>query len=405
MRATLFALLAATLFALLAGTTSAAYVSVADEAEAYPVLRRVGSLTPLRWDVGDLAARRLSAAAVRVSSRGARFVPAGQLLTGLGGWHRSPCTATPGALCRTPGNTTLFPERPGDVSIPGAAERVADGFAVDIAAQGCSRHAARQISDTDAYTVSLCDITQKGYHFLLVGDTVYSLERDEQFWFYLLVSVGAIVVVTSVAQNIATLLGGAGEATSVWLELGAAVLLLAVTWYGAAFVTVGDVVFYFSAVAYVALNTVYWALQQGEEGVPVNVLLGALMLTLCRLYDGAECEYLGPVLLLFLARAFHKAHCILQTPLYTGGWRSAAAAGERGVVPALAVRGENLLFFASQVAVLLDFLLAGLAHQFGFRALFARGDVGDAFFAVLTLVAYELSVLLQTRPEHPSRRI
>jgi hypothetical protein len=383
----------------LAAAAGATYVPIADETGAYPLLRRVGSLAPLRWDVGELAALRLGAAAVRVSSRGARFISPGAHLTWFEGWNHSACPAAPGALCRTPGNTTLFPEHTESVSIPGSAARVGDPFAAGIATRGCARHAARRISDTSAYTVSLCDVTQKDLHFLLVGDTVYVRERDEKLWFYLVVSAATIVVVTSVAQNIAQLLGGARETAGTRLELAAALLLPAVAWYGTAFVTVGDVVFFFATIAYVALHVVLHAVYSctgdARFAVPVNVLLGALMLTLCRVYDGAESEYLGPVLLLFLARTFQKAHRVLETPLYTGGWRPVDHTTDADAVPALAAEGHEWLFLASQLAVLADFLLAGLAHQYGFRPLFARGTTGDAFFVVLFLVAYELSVLVR----------
>ena len=358
---------------LLAVGARAVYVSITDEAEAYPLLQHAGSPAPLRWGVGELAALRLAATAVRVSDRGVRFVPAGMWLTSLGGWAHSPCAATTDSLCHTPAGTVLFPQNATAVRIPGNAERVSDDFARPLAETGCSRDSARLVVSGDVYTVSLCDVTQANHDFLLVGDTVHVRRRPQYLWFYLVVSVGTIVVVTSVAQNIAKLLGGEAEPTPRWLELGAAVLLVAVSWYGAAFVTVGDMIFYFACIAHVLLNTVYWWFAGREGGVPVNVLLTSLLLALCRMYDGIESEYIGPLLLLFLARAFHKAHAVLCTPLYTLGRRPPAPDGERGAVPGLAVAGHDLLFLVSQAAVLADFMLAGLAHQYGFRGPFARG--------------------------------
>jgi hypothetical protein len=350
----------------------AVYVPITDEAAAYPLLRRGGSPAPLHWGRGELATLRLAAAAVRVSDRGVRFVPAGMWLADLGGWGDSPCAAAPDALCRTPANTTLFPEDAAAVLIPGDAARVADAFARPLAETGCSRDAARLVAAVDSYAVSLCDVTQAEFDFLLVGDVVHARRRPQRLWFYLAVSVGALVVVTSVAQNVAVLLGGKAEPTPLWLELGAAVLLVAVSWVDAAFVTVGDVIFYFACIAHVLLNAAYWWFAAGGDGgVPVNVLLAALLLALCRMYDGAESEYVGPLLLLLLARAFHKAHAAARAP----------------------PRGRALLL-AAQAAVLGDFMLAGLAHQYGFRGLFARGPDGDAFFAVLALAAYLLAVAL-----------
>lgn len=358
---------------LMFASSGAVYVSIQDSQEAYPLLRRVGSGETLRWGVGELALLRLSSAAVRVSNRGARFVQAQSTLHGLSGWGHSPCRAATGLLCRTPGGTGLFPEEPSLAVIPGSADLVADPFAAGIASQPCLRYASRLVQETDTYSVTLCDITQKGLNLVVAEDGVYALDRDEHLWFYLVVSIGTVVLVTAVAQNIASLLQEDVKATSRGLELFCALVLIAVSSFGISYITLGDMLFHYFTVAYVALNTAYWALSGSAGGIPVNMLLGTLMLTLCRLYNGIECEYVGPLLFLLLTRCFDKALTAFRSPLL------------------------NTPPFANQVFLVLDFLLAGLAYQYGVRALFTRGGEADALFVVMVLLAYSLAVFLHDR--------
>jgi len=355
---------------LAAGVCNAVYIPLDDTPTAYPLLRRVGESEPIRWASGELAALRLGANAVRVSDRGVRFVPANMPLYF---WDYSTttndstaCHGRPGAFCATPGGTLLFPESAADARIAGDAALVDDALGRHIAeTEGCERNAARGIDYTTTYAVTLCDVTQKSFSFLMARGRVRAARLGDEMWYYALVCVAVVVLVTCLAQNIASLLEDATPPGNLAVELGAALLLPAISWYRLSLVTTGDVIFHWYSFFYVLLGTGLWAAAKPADrrGAPINVLLGALLHALCRVYDGIESEYVTPLLFLVLVRAFHKAQR----------------------------QDNNILAYMS---VLADFALAGLAHQFGFRALFAQGRVADLFFAVLALAAYSLCGML-----------
>lgn len=358
-----------------ASCATAVYLPLEDVPTSYPLLREAGTDHPLRWSTGRVAALRLSSEAVRISNKGVRFVPPVMKLhtyeTG------ALCTPSPGAFCQTPGGTTLFPEEASAALIPGRSDLVSDPFGEDLASETCSSFSGRQIVDTEDYTATLCDITQKGFDFLAHDGYVNAALRVDSLWFYFFLSVATVILVTSVAQNIANLLGEDTPPGKLWLELLAVLTLLALSWFDIRLATGGDVIFYFFCIGYVVFGVGYWvarrAVSGAETGVPVNVLLGAILLTLCRLYDGIECVFLSPVLFALLVRAFHRGLLL--------------------VAPTSDPAPEPILL-ATQASVWLDFLLAGVAHQYGFRVLFSSRHEGDLLFAVLVTFAAALSLAI-----------
>ena len=226
----------------------AVYVPVEDSPDAYPLLKNTDGGGVVRWSRGRMATLRLSSNAVRISNRGVRFIPMTMSLHSTDAWPATGCTASTTALCRTTEGVTVFPEAASDARIPGYSGKVRDSFGVAVAEQECQRFASRIITDTDSYAITLCDITQKGFNFIVTSDTVMQLDRDGHLWFYLAVSIGTVVLVTSVAQNIAHLLGESKVVTSLWLELTAALVLIGVSPFGLAFVTTGDVLYYLSLI-------------------------------------------------------------------------------------------------------------------------------------------------------------
>lgn len=384
-------------FLSIARLAHAVYVPVEDTEVSYPVLKHALDGTVLRWSLGDTAALRLSSTALRISNRGVRFVAPTMRLSNLHDWAQTRCTFVEDALCQTPAGDLLFPESALQALVPASGSGALGAFTSLLSKSACSRSAARTVVDIDWYAVTLCDITQKGFHFVLDGDLLYTRQKEESFLFYLLVSIGTVVLVTAVAQNIAHLLDTATAVTSVFLELGMSLLLTGVcSFSGLNFATEGDTLYYWFTFGYVLVNLAYWVLRlystrdpAGAQGaVPVNVLLGALLLTLTRLYDGAESEYVTPVLFLLLVRCFHKGQKFFYTPLLVD-----TVTCEDPYF----MHADTPLYFFGQVTLLLDFTLAGLTHQYGFRSLFHKAHVGDMFFGVLALAAYSLSVLLWDR--------
>ena len=170
-------------------------------------------------------------------------------------------------------------------------------------------------------------------------------------------------------------------------------LLATCTATGLNFGTRVDEICYWFTFSYVLFNLLYWLLATlytpDTQGVPVNALLGTLLLTLSRLYDGFECNYVTPVLFMLLARSFEKAAACLDQQ-------------EQDLIQEEEPKMHTLLDFLWRVTLLLDFALVALAERYGFRPLFASSSNADLFFVVLTVAACSLSGILRAQHHRPA---
>jgi hypothetical protein len=255
--------------------------------------------------------------------------------------------------------------------IPYRYEQIADPLAKHVGHQQCRRSSARKVANVSTYAITLCDVTQKHFEVVLIGEEIFVRDHDESFFFYAVISITTIIIVTSVAQNIAHLLGDVDAVTNFWLEIVSALVLATTCLFNTNFVTHEDVFYFIVVSLYVFLNIFHWIF---FTGVPINALLATLMLLLARLYNGIESDYVAPIMFLFIVRAFEKA---------------------------LNKKDSK----AEKVVLVADFFLVGLTHQYGFLPLFEKRLHANTYFAVMIFFAYQLALYLRQKFSPSSNRI
>lgn len=317
----------------------------------------------------------------------------------------------------------MFPHLALNATIPDHAEAITDVFTRDMAVQECTRYSGRRVTDTTLYTTSLCDITQKGFEFLLHDGSIHALDNGEEAWFYILISIGTILLVTALAQNIATMLGHSDTDTNTLLELAVALVLLTTTVVTTslnnAFVTTADRTYYDFTVVYVVCNLVQWVIREWahvrtyiiwapsretrahekdtvnirtSKGQPVNVLIGTLLATICTVYNGIESEYVLPLLFMLCTQTLCKTASIYEIQFMENTHYN-----KNDYITTLALDKHTTsqeCIATFQISIILDFMLVALTHQYGFRTLFTNQQTGDAYFVILFISAYALSIVI-----------
>lgn len=435
----------------------ALYLPLGDSKNFYPLLVDPDTGSVYKWSSGRLARFGAASAGVRLSDKGIRFVhhthTLRRLLTGIpvgsggrssrGGWFASQCTPGSAELCTADSaNTVLFPLTSSRVLV---SEHIAAGMqtqnntasaasplqrALRALAEDCKRHAGRSIVSEPAsgsngsadaavpvYTASLCDITQKGLEFVYDSNVLFVRHDDTSWIFFAVLCVCMIVLVTALAQNIARLLGDQVEPPNNWPGLlASAVLMISVLASSGKhleeFVTVEDMWVYIFCITYVAFYLVMWVTKwcmrcwkmhldiMPQADTPVSVFVGSLMLGVLRLYNGAECAYVLPVLFLACTRAMYKS---------VGVFLASSSPGALA-----AVRKHEFTFFHTisnqkldtretsnlplvfiehmfRTSLVMDFVMVGLMHQFAFRPLFYEPLQGDLYFLVIAAVTFSVA--------------
>ena len=407
------------------------YVSLSDTAMVYPLLVSSETAAPLRWGTGKLAQLQLSSKTVRVSDRGVRFVarPAELIKPGRKAVPSDPlrtCSVLRGAMCRTReyGNV-IFPEDATAAVVPVSGGRVRDPLLRDVARSECTQHAARVVSfTTEGYSMTLCDITQKGFEFVLDTDTQLArvVERRDVLAYYVIVSACAVVLMTCLAQDVSYLLGNHEDIPNPFLATLCCLLLFVFAWLLPVNLVVwSDLVYQWFVAAYIVFGISQWLLRLAlgvwthhihSSGIPFNVIVASLLLALCRLYNGIECQYILPLLFLLAVRSWHKAiavfHFTVRQSWWWGGDAVAPVDAGAASIPRHVLHEEaqqlfamdgcseflSMLYCASNA---LDFALLALSHQYGFRPLFLRAYAGDVYFVAMLLGAMCLALLAWER--------
>jgi hypothetical protein len=475
-------ILAALLAAVLSlGGTGSFYVTLSDSREAYPLLVSTDSGQPLRWDRGRMAEIQSRSHAVRVSDRGVRFVSAysgfsdfnsGTFMdTSYWGSLSAPCEPGPGELCTTSGGTVVFPEAASGALIPETVSLLSDPFAVGMASTACKRHSNRVVTDEPVYAVTLCDIAQTGADLVYVDGAIYSRRRSESVVFYVVVSLASVILVTCLAQNMASLISNDKSAPNPFVSIVSCAVVLVFSVVPplnmAAYITKDDVIYHWFLFAYIAYGLVVWGARLcyslcsdfegsgGDAAVPFNVILATLLFALSRLYDGAECHYVAPLLFLLILRVTFKmiasfdlthlaagtldSETLVGTHVNAGDGVSGEAgeqasenaevreggtgekAGEEvlGVAQDETASSDQLLCDSGNVmcsndcevkamhdlrihhpilatmyqfTIMSDCILAALVHQFAFKPLFFHHHTGDMYTCVIALVAVSMAL-------------
>lgn len=392
------------------------------------------------WDTGELARYASFSKGIRISDRGIRFIPFSftpKDRQGLDGkWKSVTCysgkgefsrfglpagTFSKGALCTTDNGSPVFPQEASHVLITDNRNSIDTVFMRQINKGECTRFSGRtMVSNYSSYTVSLCDISQKNMDFFYDFDTLFVRKKSEGWPFYLLMCICLVIIITSISQNIAHLLGDQDEPVSGWIGIMTCLLLIIVvvctTGQGGSFVTEEDNFFYLFVVLYVSFYVVLWIMKYfilpiNYVDVPVNVLVGSILLGVCRLYDGIECVYMFPILVLLSVRASYKAISFFvsipeidddnahthkdkehnKSQLYEFSiFREIASSRE----PLISHEIVETMF---RYSIPLDFLLIGLSHQHGFKPLFYKSHNADAYFLVVFLFSFNLAMIAWRR--------
>lgn len=439
--------LASTLLALLflLPASTAYYVSISDTVDAYPLLAASDTGKPLLWATGTLARLQLASVAVRVSDRGVRFFSRPATLLRLGsnisntinstGWHSAPCRVAQGLLCTTQRGSVLFPVSPSSVVVPDNYLSVQDAFMGDVARRECNRHANRFVvsgSSVSSYTASLCDVTQKGFEFVLDTDTqeAHVRRRHDPAWLYIVICVFAIVLMTCLAQDVSHLLGNRDERPNPLLATACCLFLFGFSWgMPAHYIVRSDMMYQWLIVSYILFSLVVWIVRlrvteldssgwwfrfkesgsSSEHSVPFNVVIATLFFALCRLYAGIECQYILPLLFLMALRSFHKASALFHFVVRNSWWMSGSRAQrDKSFMKRCALEEASTLFELEHVwggmflrlysaTIGLDFGVIAVTHQYGFRPLFVNGFAGDVYFAITMLTAMTMVLVLWER--------
>jgi hypothetical protein len=176
-----------------------------------PFMLLQGCSTVLPWEEGALFSRRLRATAVQVSASTLQLYPDDALRFGPN-WGVMNCTPTRGALClSTDSGVALMGTR--SVTTPRDLSAIAKRSALLQALHGAactSDQTGRVVGDTDLYTVSMCDLVEGAFRFVLQhseeGDLVFWIRDTTGVLENTVLAVIAVYAATSLAQNLSSMI-------------------------------------------------------------------------------------------------------------------------------------------------------------------------------------------------------
>ena len=179
---------------------------------SFPFIVLENDVNPLSWDHGLLFLHKVGSQFLRVTERGLQVVTGGGGLKSMSEkWHAAICKPSREGMCQEidSGHMLYFPDKvvnlPDDFNLltPNAyLQHIEKG----VNGSACSNpHSNRQISiGDDRYEVSLCDIFDSSLDVVLDASNhmVYWRQNETVFWFYLLLALCAIYLVSCISQNI-----------------------------------------------------------------------------------------------------------------------------------------------------------------------------------------------------------
>lgn len=241
--------------------------------DSFPFLVDLNTQKTYNWGTGRVAEYLSSGPAVRISSRGVRFVHPSQALVRQS-FGDSVCLRAPSALCNLAGTTTrVFPENGASVAF-----RQSNSL--------CSEeHSGRTVVFEGSSDVTLCDITSGDQYMILTASGEY-MQRESRLGHraYLFISVLQVALVAYVVHRLAV--GGQSQAwgalSSVFgamLCFVACVLVLATHQSHGLYVTQQDFYALVVLLSYVFFHLgrwVYYTLRYGHRAPCYGMLIGAL---------------------------------------------------------------------------------------------------------------------------------
>lgn len=261
---------------------------------------------PLHWSTGQVAALIDTSHATRVSARGILFYDHSVHPLSAG----FECERVHGALCRLRDGNLLFPVAPRytpEGRKPPPMDR--------IVGCGATSEGRLVVGREGVYDLSACDLVAGGADVLWADGVAYVDTRLAlPDWAYAYTALSVLVLVVSLGQNIAQMLGDAAASTSPWATEGACLAQVALilllqdprrVWVSSndRFMAALTVLY---VVAYLCRHA--FALVVAGQAYTLNIITGTLMLVTARLYCSFETPYATIFLILLMTRLAHKLH-------------------------------------------------------------------------------------------------
>jgi hypothetical protein len=395
---------------------------IKDDSAVYPYVYDAITSKRIEWGKGRIAELVGKSIAIRVSDRGIRFIQRGNAIHDLRarGWMNTTCTLGHNYLCLMSTGDKVFPIT--KAHIPQSHDYVVNPVTSMTGSTVCRFHSNRLIANVSTYDISLCDIIDNSYDIVWTNSTIFVRKNATPIYMYVLITVFTIVLVTCVAQNIAFSFGDdeAHISTLMSVVSSLALFITVCTEYrnGHGYITEVDYMFFWTTIGYLALNIVTWVSRMiysrtyaVEAGVPFNLLLANILLTICKLYDGIENEYVLPVLFLMGTRSAYKTFDIfaltmmsipathLTTQAETTQSNKAKVVSEE--IETLRFNDKWLLWTQPEALVILhqattfiDWLYIAFTFQVGVRPMSSVPHEADIYFVMVMITSMCVALLI-----------
>lgn len=303
---------------LILGMCDAFTVTIGDNDSLYPYVSMISDGSVLTWTRGVNAEFLSTSTAVSVSDRGVRYISTAFTLRGLDDIFDTSfeCRLRPGMLCQTPFGDKIFPDR-GIVRV-GSFPR--NEHLATVANTSCVGESHRTISNSGVYDISLCDVMKSSIEVVWAEDRLYVRYQETPLSAFVIVSVCVIALVFVTAQTLASELKDHVRQRNYLLSTVACVFLLLydvglyLPWKR--YVTHEEFEVFWWIFAYIILNLigVFQEIVLGSAGkssteqgnIPLNAIIGTLLLTAMSIYGTIENVYTAPILVAILTRAVAK---------------------------------------------------------------------------------------------------
>lgn len=308
-------------------------LSIGDQ--GYPHLFFLQPSTPVLWDRKTLALREAGSQAVRVNSRGIRYIPAAYSVVTLGsasragshfhsesGWDWVNCTLSEGGLCDIMSDVTgqlisrVFPDAPGDVYVGSTGSERVDAI---LGPKCPETKTKRVLSGGDRYDVSACNVIGAGTDFVYLPyeNRLYVLSDPISFQVITIISILTVIMTIVLAHNLEYSMGSIKKPTGALLSIGGMTALLLVTCFATGeanfllpYVTLEDRLSFVALFGYVlyytARSAIDYYVNKRERESPVNPILATLCVVPLRLYGTLDNSYTTFLTFLFATRLLHK---------------------------------------------------------------------------------------------------
>lgn len=227
-------------------TTDCEVFSLSDN--AYPYLRLMGeSPPPVLWHTKGFALKMSECDAVRINSRGIRFIPptlSVALVDGMGGgdrWKHYKCESTRDAMCTlvsdTPSGTgvttRVFPvqNQPTYIIHADLEKATREGVPDFVTARCLEASTGRTATFAPKWDVSLCNVLGAGGDFVYkpYEGMLYVLQNPIPFEVFAVISVLTIIMAILLAHNLEWAMGSVKENSSTTLSVACMYALLFTT--------------------------------------------------------------------------------------------------------------------------------------------------------------------------------